>query len=322
MAKAALFLASDDSSFMTGAVARRRRRHHRRLRHPRVGRDRWTRAALDVDELERADRRRRDRHRARRASPTCRAGSWASGSPATSSSTTCSASGDRGLQLPARGRRRHDAAARLPLRQLGPGLRRLQRACPTSPTLRLVPWLEKTALVLCDLVDEETGEPVEVSPRQILRRQVERAAALGLHGEDRRPSSSSSCSRTSYEEAAAKRLPRPHAALATGSRTTTSSRRPGTSTSSARSATAWTAPACRSSSPRARPAAASTRSTSRYADALEMADRHAIYKNGAKEIAALNGRSLTFMAKYSMDEVGLVVPHPLERVGRRRRRRR
>ena len=42
----------------------------------------------------------------------------------------------------------------------------------------------------------------------------------------------------------------------------------------------------------------------RYADALEMADRHAIYKNGAKEIAALNGRSITFMAKYAMDEVG------------------
>ena len=35
-----------------------------------------------------------------------------------------------------------------------------------------------------------------------------------------------------------------------------------------------------------------------------MADRHVIYKNGAKEIAGLNGRSLTFMAKYSMDDVG------------------
>ena len=42
----------------------------------------------------------------------------------------------------------------------------------------------------------------------------------------------------------------------------------------------------------------------RYADALTMADRHAIYKNGAKEIAALSGRSITFMAKYSMEEVG------------------
>src|SRR5438445_388424 len=42
----------------------------------------------------------------------------------------------------------------------------------------------------------------------------------------------------------------------------------------------------------------------RYADALEMADRHVIYKNGAKEIADLNGRAITFMAKYSMDESG------------------
>jgi glutamine synthetase len=41
-----------------------------------------------------------------------------------------------------------------------------------------------------------------------------------------------------------------------------------------------------------------------YADALEMADRHAIYKHGIKEIAALSGLSATFMAKWSQDEVG------------------
>jgi glutamine synthetase len=35
----------------------------------------------------------------------------------------------------------------------------------------------------------------------------------------------------------------------------------------------------------------------RYADALTTADRHVVYKNGAKEIAHLNGRSITFMAK-------------------------
>src|SRR5262249_46381100 len=35
----------------------------------------------------------------------------------------------------------------------------------------------------------------------------------------------------------------------------------------------------------------------RYADALTMADNHVIYKNGAKEIANLNGSSITFMAK-------------------------
>src|SRR5437588_11684593 len=53
-------------------------------------------------------------------------------------------------------------------------------ARPDLSTLRPVPWLEKTALVLCDVLDEETLEPVEVSPRQILKRQIERAAAAGV----------------------------------------------------------------------------------------------------------------------------------------------
>ena len=39
-----------------------------------------------------------------------------------------------------------------------------------------------------------------------------------------------------------------------------------------------------------------------YADALRTADEHAIYKNGAKEIAALEGMALTFMAKYDERE--------------------
>jgi glutamine synthetase len=41
-----------------------------------------------------------------------------------------------------------------------------------------------------------------------------------------------------------------------------------------------------------------------YSTAVEMADRHVIYKNGAKEIAGQLGRSITFMAKYSSEEVG------------------
>ena len=42
----------------------------------------------------------------------------------------------------------------------------------------------------------------------------------------------------------------------------------------------------------------------RYADAVTMADNHAVYKNGAKEIAALNGCSITFMAKPYHDAIG------------------
>ncbi len=40
----------------------------------------------------------------------------------------------------------------------------------------------------------------------------------------------------------------------------------------------------------------------RYADALRTADEHAIFKNGAKEIAAEQGMAITFMAKYNQRE--------------------
>jgi glutamine synthetase len=42
----------------------------------------------------------------------------------------------------------------------------------------------------------------------------------------------------------------------------------------------------------------------RYADALEMADRHTIYKNGAKEIAHSQGKAVTFMAKWNYELAG------------------
>src|SRR5213076_3634808 len=50
---------------------------------------------------------------------------------------------------------------------------------PDLATLRRLPWLEGTALVLCD-VDWEDGSPVVASPRQVLKRQLERAAEAGL----------------------------------------------------------------------------------------------------------------------------------------------
>ena len=52
-------------------------------------------------------------------------------------------------------------------------------AAPDWDTLRAVPWLEKTALVLSDTVDEADHE-IPVSPRTILKRQIERARAAGL----------------------------------------------------------------------------------------------------------------------------------------------
>ena len=47
----------------------------------------------------------------------------------------------------------------------------------------------------------------------------------------------------------------------------------------------------------------------RYGPALRIADEHAIYKTGAKEIAAQESMAITFMAKYDARE-GSLVPHP------------
>src|SRR5436853_1396595 len=50
---------------------------------------------------------------------------------------------------------------------------------PDFSTMRLVPWHEKTALVLADL-EWLDGTPVLASPRQVLRRQLDRLAERGL----------------------------------------------------------------------------------------------------------------------------------------------
>src|ERR1700758_5136474 len=49
---------------------------------------------------------------------------------------------------------------------------------PDLATLRRIPWLDRTALVLCDVHLEE-GPPLAASPRQVLKRQVERALERG-----------------------------------------------------------------------------------------------------------------------------------------------
>ena len=173
---------------------------------------------------------------------------------------------------------------------------------PDRATLRRIPWLEKTALVLCDLHDEESGEPVEVSPRQILKRQIERAAAMGL---------SVKCGselefflfKDSYDEAAAKdyRDLVPHGAYNEDYHILQTTK------------DEYLIRAIRNAMDDAgvpvefskgEASAGQHEINLRYADALEMADRHVIYKNGAKEIAALNDRSITFMAKWSMDDCG------------------
>ena len=51
---------------------------------------------------------------------------------------------------------------------------------PDLDTLRPVPWLPGTAMVLCDLLDHHTHEPVPHSPRAVLKRQLARLEAMGF----------------------------------------------------------------------------------------------------------------------------------------------
>jgi glutamine synthetase len=173
---------------------------------------------------------------------------------------------------------------------------------PDLATMRVVPWLEKTALVLCDLLDEHTGEPVEVAPRQILKRQLERAAAAGYLV---------NCGselefylfRDTYEEAQVKDFANleNHSAYIEDYHILQTTRDEYIIRAIRNGIDGAGIPVEFSKGEAGR---GQHEINLRYADALTMADNHTIYKNGAKEIAGLNGRSLTFMAKYDMAECG------------------
>jgi glutamine synthetase len=51
---------------------------------------------------------------------------------------------------------------------------------PELSTLRVASWLEKTALVLCDVKSVKTHEPITVAPRSILKKQIDAASGLGF----------------------------------------------------------------------------------------------------------------------------------------------
>ena len=51
---------------------------------------------------------------------------------------------------------------------------------PDLTTIRPVPWLDGTAMVLCDILDHHTHEPVPHSPRAMLKKQIARLDAIGL----------------------------------------------------------------------------------------------------------------------------------------------
>jgi glutamine synthetase len=165
---------------------------------------------------------------------------------------------------------------------------------PDLATLRRIPWLEGTALVLCD-VGWEDGSPVVASPRQVLKRQVERARDAGYE-----PMFASELEfyllKESYADAHAKHyrdLTPSVPYILDYHVLATSYDEP--LMRQIRNGMVGAGVPVESSKGEAWPGQQEV--NFRYADALTTADRHVVYKNGAKEIAHLNGCSITFMAK-------------------------
>ncbi|WP_158841963.1 glutamine synthetase family protein [Saccharothrix deserti] len=170
---------------------------------------------------------------------------------------------------------------------------------PDLATLRRVPWQEGTAMVMCDLV-WENGEPVVASPRQILKRQLDRLAERGLRAFVGTELEFIVFDNT-YEDAWDR-----------GYRGLTPSNQYNVDYSML--GTARIEPLLRAIRNHMTGAGLYVESAKgecnpgqheiafRYTEALATCDNHSIYKNGAKEIAAQHGKALTFMAKYNERE--------------------
>lgn len=173
---------------------------------------------------------------------------------------------------------------------------------PDLATLRMAAWLDRSALVICDVQSRDSGTPLPVAPRSLLRRQVERAAALGftamagseleyyLFRDDYRAAMQKDYARL---EPAGWYIEDYH--LLQGTRTEPFHG------AVRRSLTASGIPVETSKGEWGR---GQHELNVRYADVLAMADRHALYKQCLKETADAMGLSVTFMAKPDQGQAG------------------
>jgi glutamine synthetase len=170
---------------------------------------------------------------------------------------------------------------------------------PDLSTLRRTTWHPGTALVLAD-VEWEDGTAVAQSPRQVLKRQVDRLAENGWTAFVGTELEFMLFDET-YESASAKR----YAGLSPANQYNGDYSILGTSR---------VEPILRAIRHGMRDAGLNVESAKgecnfgqheiafKYDDAITTCDNHSVYKTGAKEIAAQQGAALTFMAKYDAHE--------------------
>ncbi len=173
---------------------------------------------------------------------------------------------------------------------------------PDLSTLRKTPWLEGTALVICDVLDHHTHAEVPHSPRAILKKQVQRLEAMGMKAfmatelefflfdqtyDDARMSGYRDLQLASgYNEDY-------HIFQTTKEEDVMRAIRKGLQGAGV--------PVENS---KGEASAGQEEINVRYADVLSMADRHAIIKNACKEIAWSRGKAITFLAKWNYNAAG------------------
>ena len=173
---------------------------------------------------------------------------------------------------------------------------------PDLGTLRRVPWLDGTALVLCDVLDHHTHEDIPHSPRAILKKQVKRLEAMGLKAfmatelefflfdqtyDDARASGYRDLQLASgYNEDY-------HIFQTTKEEDVMRAIRNGLQGAG-----------IPVENTKGEASAGQGEVNVRYADALTMADRHVIIKNACKEIAWQRGKAITFLAKWHYNAAG------------------
>jgi glutamine synthetase len=173
---------------------------------------------------------------------------------------------------------------------------------PDMATLRRVPWLPGTALVICDVLDHHTHEDVPHSPRAMLKKQLKRLAAMKLKAyvaselefflfDD----SYDIANQKGYRnlKTSGHYIEDYHILQTTKDESVMRAIRNGLHGAGIpveNSKGEW--------------GPGQEEINVRYAEALEMADRHAIIKNGCKEIAYGLGRAITFMAKWDYGMAG------------------
>jgi len=173
---------------------------------------------------------------------------------------------------------------------------------PDLSTLRRLPWLPGTAMVMCDLLDHETHAEVAVSPRAILKRQVARAREMGFE-----PMMATELEFYLFDNS--------YESLRSGGfgglipvsgynedyhifQTTKEEE----VMRAVRNGLYGAGIPVENSKGEAD--AGQAEINYRYSDALDTADNHTIIKQAVKEIAWAKGRSVTFMAKYDTAKAG------------------